>query len=434
MKKRVIVCALVLGLGMAVAAIAGGLDDAKKEFKEAASTGDFAAAGRSFMTAAADDTKQAAEWIIKNGAKRGKFELYDGAKQALKSMKSDEAIEAMCKKSKSGSFEEKMLLAEVFRSMSDPKTAEALVRMVLDRTTEVVREAAISLRERGIREGVDNLITALGKCEDIRGRTYEEVRKALVSIVGSGADLMTEADWRNYWEIKKEEKQGEDSGGGANQGGGDDGVMEDGSPHTVSDNPKFFGQEVASKRILFILDGSGSMRVSASNPRQQATPGAPLPGDARINITKNELVKCVKGLKKSAKFDIIVYNNTVKVWSGKLVAAKDAAKNSAVKFVQEWDAQQVTHTDDAVKKGFTYKDADTIFLLSDGAPTHSGRCDDSQQLIADILSWVRDNNSTRKIKIFTFGFITPGLQGPDIMSEFMKKLAEENGGKFKALP
>jgi len=424
---------VMLAICIAIPVLADGLGDAKKEFKEAVKIQDFAAAGRAFSTAAGDDSGKAANWIISNGARKQKHELYSGAKDALLMMKSDDAIVAMCKKAKSGAFEEKMLLTEVFRSMSDPKTADALSEMVLDKKPEVVREAAISLLERGHRDGVDNLIEAMGSYEKIKGRTYEEIRKALVGIVGSGADLTSAADWKNYWEVKKAEKDAEPTTSGPKEDGK---VMEDGGPHTVSDNPKFFGTEVASKRILFILDGSGSMRASAGNPR---TPGGgALPGDARITITKNELKKCIKDLKKSAKFDIMVYNNVVKVWAGKLAPAKAASKKSATKFVDEWNANQVTHTDDAIEKAFSskgYKDVDTIFLLSDGAPTHTGQCDDSMALIAEILSYAKDKNSTRKIKIFTFGFTTPNPQGGrDVMADFMRKLAEENGGKFKALP
>jgi hypothetical protein len=426
-----IVLALVIGAGLPV--LAGGLEDAKKEFKEAIGIQDYSAAGRAFTTAAGDDDGKAAKWIIQNGAKKQKFELYDGAKNALLTMKSDDAIDAMCDKARKGSFEEKMLLAEVFRGMSDKKTAQALTQMVLDKKPEVVREAAISLSERGIRDGVDNLIEAMETYEKIKGRTFDEIRRALVGLVGGGADLTSAADWKNYWAVKKAERDAEPVTSGPRKD--EDGVMKDGSPRTMSDNPKFFGTEVASKRILFILDGSGSMRASASNPR---TPGGgALASDARINVTKAELKKCVKGLKKSAKFDIVVYNNVVKVWAGKLAPAKEAAKKSAIKFIDEWDANQVTHTDDAVERAFSskgYKDVDTIFLLSDGAPTHTGQCNDSPQLIAEILSYVKDKNATRKIKIFTFGFLTPGLSGPDIMSQFMKDLAEQNGGKFKALP
>ncbi len=428
-----VVVALVIGTGLPV--LAGDLEDAKKEFKEAIGIQDYSAAGRAFSTAAREDDGKAAKWIIQNGAKKQKFELYDGAKNALLTMKSDDAIEAMCSKARKGSFEEKMLLAEVFRGMSDKKTAQALTQMVLDKKPEVVREAAISLSERGIRDGVDNLIEAMETYEKIKGRTYDEIRRALVGLVGGGADLTSAADWRNYWDIKKAEKDAEPvtSGPKVDEDGG---VMKDGGPHTVSDNPKFFGTEVASKRILFILDGSGSMQASASDPRQRGRPGQPL-ADARINVTKAELKNCIQGLKKTAKFDIIVYNNVVKVWAGKLASAKGAAKKSAAKFIDEWDANQVTHTDDAVEKAFSskgYKDVDTIFLLSDGCPTHSGRNDDTPQLIAEILSYVKDKNATRKIKIFTFGFLSPNPQGPDILAQFMKDLAEQNGGKFKALP
>src|SRR4029078_6860455 len=75
-----------------------------------------------------------------------------------------------------------------------------------------------------------------------------------------------------------------------------------------------------------------------------------------------------------------------------------------------------TNIFDALDAAFQLKDADTIYLLSDGEPTNS-RIIDTE----DILREVREINRLRQIVIHTISF------GP---SPFLKTLAAQNGGQY----
>jgi Mg-chelatase subunit ChlD len=75
-----------------------------------------------------------------------------------------------------------------------------------------------------------------------------------------------------------------------------------------------------------------------------------------------------------------------------------------------------TNIFDALETAFAHKEADTIYLLSDGAPTN-GRIIDED----DILKEVRKMNRLRQIVIHTISFGS---------SAFMKSLATQNGGQY----
>jgi hypothetical protein len=82
---------------------------------------------------------------------------------------------------------------------------------------------------------------------------------------------------------------------------------------------------------------------------------------------------------------------------------------------------------------FAFEDpiVDTIYLITDGAPTHRGSFgpglpEDAPQLIKEILRRTKVLNFRRGVRIFTLGF--PGAE-----ERFLKQLAEEHGGTYRAI-
>ena len=74
---------------------------------------------------------------------------------------------------------------------------------------------------------------------------------------------------------------------------------------------------------------------------------------------------------------------------------------------------------------------DTIYLITDGAPTHlgsagPGRPPDADELIGEIHKRVRYLNFLRGVRIFCLGF-------PEADEEFLKKLSKENSGTYVAI-
>ena len=71
----------------------------------------------------------------------------------------------------------------------------------------------------------------------------------------------------------------------------------------------------------------------------------------------------------------------------------------------------------AVELAFEDPDVDTIYLLTDGEPTH-GVIVDPMELAAEVIRW----NHTRRVRIHG---ISVGRE-----SEMLEKLAEESGGRY----
>ena len=120
--------------------------------------------------------------------------------------------------------------------------------------------------------------------------------------------------------------------------------------------------------------------------------------------------------------------SAVSPWKKVLQSATEKSKKDAVKFIEELKAEGVTHTDDALDAAFTDFAVDTIYLITDGAPTHVGsRSDqlppDATRIIAYIHRRVSEVNYFRGVRIFTLGF-------PEAEESFLKKLAAENAGDY----
>jgi len=105
-----------------------------------------------------------------------------------------------------------------------------------------------------------------------------------------------------------------------------------------------------------------------------------------------------------------IYRETV-------VPASSGNKQQAISWTTAMRPTGATNLGDAILLAFEDKEVDTIFVLSDGQP-NQGKLPSADA----ILNEVRRINTARRIVIHTINFA--GAR------DFMKKLAEENGGQF----
>ena len=245
-------------------------------------------------------------------------------------------------------------------------------------------------------------------------------RPALVAVIGE--DFADAAAWRDYWKAV-----------GSNFDPNKDRGDKEHAQTVVREDEaaQFFKEKIIAKRIMFVIDVSGSME--AQDP--------PIDGEGggkRIERVKQELSKAVRGLKGDVQFNIIAFSHVIKTWKPirrgtRLHRATPANKAAALKWIKGLKADGATHTDDALKKAFDVLEVNTIVLLSDGAPTHINQ----QQTGVDpvdpqkILDLVRGMNRLRNAKIYTFCFEVfkkdPAAQP---LLKFMEDLAKQNGGKM----
>ena len=149
----------------------------------------------------------------------------------------------------------------------------------------------------------------------------------------------------------------------------------------------------------------------------------------RIHRAKKELGRVVRALPEDVRFDLMAYSDEVNPWQGSMVVATAKNKKEAVEFVEDIEAEGLTATDDALEEAFSDLEVDTIYLITDGAPTHQGTRKrgklppDSRKIIEEIHRRTRHLNFLRDVRIFCLGFRS-AEEG------FLKKLARDNRGRY----
>jgi hypothetical protein len=126
----------------------------------------------------------------------------------------------------------------------------------------------------------------------------------------------------------------------------------------------FFGIKIVSRRVIFVIDVSGSMEWKLANVYQEK------PEWNRMDVAREELKKCLAGLDPGAFFNILVFSSGVERWAdGALVPCNEERRADALKFVDELKPFGATNLYSALKEAFADPDVDTIFVLSDGEPS-----------------------------------------------------------------
>ncbi|MDZ4774419.1 MAG: hypothetical protein SGI72_14925 [Planctomycetota bacterium] len=216
---------------------------------------------------------------------------------------------------------------------------------------------------------------------------------------------------------------------------------------------QFYGIEVDSKRVCFVVDISGSMKEEMKEGENQ--------GRSRFEVAKEELGKIIDGLAPGTLFNIVTFSSDVEAWldevgdlpvglggkkpedkrapaTGAAPAAvptpvdekqklKDAEaqkkfddllRSKAHKYVEKLEAVGGTNIHDALERAFEDTQLDTIFFLTDGEPSF-GREVDPVKIREIVQRW----NVTRRIKICAISI------GTDM--DLLKNLAADSGGEYR---
>ncbi|TET34231.1 MAG: hypothetical protein E3J72_14820 [Planctomycetota bacterium] len=493
-KPVIMVLCMFAVLLTATAAVAR-LDDAiyrgrVKDFKAAIKSKDYSDAAHQAELVAEDDSTRAVEVLLSETLKSKNGQLFKAVAGVLAGMKNAGALMTMICVFKGSKWEEQIIVAQAFGLRDGEPSLNTLMDALKLKREEVLRVVLESLLKRRCPAMVEPLIKFLEEHEPSGGRLCGDARNILRRITGQRYG--TAASYRAWWE----------------KNGGKDFVK----PKKIKSKERFttasfFGVEVDSKRCVFIIDVSGSMRITDPLPppddgKEEGEGDSPETGKGlidkdkddddddegyapvdpsasrvRIERAKAELIKVVQSIKKDAKFTIIIFsgpgggmkkgddqqkrnemarrplspgynptkNGTVQFWKKRLVAASDSNKKSAVEFVKDFQAFGATFTDDVLKEAFKIKEADTFYFLTDGMPDKRAYRRDgiTTPSTEEILKLVADLNAIRHVRINTFGFIDRGRRagmrriprGPSgsDFAEFLKKLAKENGGKFREI-
>ena len=210
----------------------------------------------------------------------------------------------------------------------------------------------------------------------------------------------------------------------------------------------YHGIDTPSRSILFIIDVSGSMENLVVEKERFQDGG--YPSMMRIDIVKTELARTIERLEPYVKFNILAFGTEVKPWKSDLVPANVLNKTAGRDWSMKLEPLGGNSKADLASVGLTSaanleagktntwgalswalgiagrgaKDKnyavaiDTIFFLSDGRPSHGDYVDPE-----DILREFREANKLRKVVLHTIAI-------GEFQKDFMKRLAEQNGGVF----
>ncbi|MFN0058964.1 MAG: VWA domain-containing protein [Planctomycetota bacterium] len=312
-----------------------------------------------------------------------------------------------------------------------PAAYRAVLQNLYDKEHGVVLAAIDALKARNETSSVSYLIDALEFQEESNrasGVVAHRLRDLLTKL--AGLNFYTAREWKRFWaehgqgfkkptKAEREQLEAEER---AKRGG----------TEVVRPNPpKFFGIEVLSQRVVFLLDVSMSMAekdavpAGESDGKNGGKPGELPESRTRLKRLQQELDRMIASLPSDTQFTVISFSSGVTRWNGSLQPATDANKASARTFIGRFKAEGETWTDDALKAAFAVRDAHTIFLLSDGAPVRNEVVMD----VPAVLDWLRDENRFRRLQINTIGFA--GTQKS--IGDFLREIARNHRGIYQEL-
>lgn len=292
-------------------------------------------------------------------------------------------------------------------------------------------------------EAVPALIAVLERFRDhpeevqsgkLSGMLQHRAHELLVAMTGAVFPATQPDKWRELWDKERDKIE-------VTQKKEPKGV-----PTTVASG--FCGIPVQGTRVLFILDLSRSMTFAMDNP-PTGEKGAPKLS-TRLDYAKRELISAMDQIAPNAFFNLITFNGNpkCKVWNKDMVPATEHNRTRFRKYVSELDGEGGTNLWSALEEGLKLKslvygnryetNVDELFVLSDGAPSQGDVLDP-----AEILRLVKECNRFSGLRINTV-FISsnsaeersqppmPWMKDIDA-AQLMKRMAEENGGKFVKL-
>lgn len=263
-----------------------------------------------------------------------------------------------------------------------------------------VRLAAVRCWESWrVAEGVPQLIEALGQ---EHGVVQTATQEALVGLTGMDFGYSA-SSWQSWFQEQGEEfalPSLEQLAQRSPQAVHDEGV----GMQTISQR-RYHGLVVNDGGSMFLLDASGSMQEDFDAERNQ------------YQVYAESLLQTLGGLGSEARFGLMLFSGDAQLWRMELAANRHENLDAAAQFLGQASLGGPTDLHDALLTALAVADVETLYVLTDGAPT-SGLIRDTESL----LHVVARANRHLGARIHT---IDIGAEP----SEFLQRLAEENGGQ-----
>jgi HEAT repeat protein/TolA-binding protein len=331
-----------------------------------------------------------------------------------------EAVRALCRLDPTDALEMLLALGNhkdvplrtlVITALSRIDGEASLVRRLeaLEDPAWQVRSAALT-GLKGVREValVDALLQAM------RRETGSLLPKVVEMLIAStGVDLGPDPDnWDQYWARERDrydpvairERAGEKHGGKTFVRKADPGKAR---------TPSYFGVEIISKRIAFVIDCSGSMAQEVTVQKE----GGGVETMNRLDLAKSELKTAIEKLRPGTHFNLVRFDSNFRVLHEKPKKLSPRSVKEARQFVDGLQPGGATNIYDSLEEVLKTGDVDTIFFLSDGAPSAGTFIDPGK-----ILEEISRLNEQSQVTIHTIAL--------GFTSDFMESLAEQNRGSY----
>ena len=274
------------------------------------------------------------------------------------------------------------------------------------------------------------------------GRVKDDIVDALTRLTGKDLGPST-FQWEGWWEQKGKTIKTLTRGSAEAFSTLKEKLAEE--ANTVA----YHGLRILSDRFIFIFDSSESMkekyvppeqrednsgkpgekgRTAVADPLDPASKAQKDPLQTKLAVAQKNLKKVLNGLKDGKRFDIIQFESIITDFirlklekePDKLAVLNIESRQKALAFVDQARPQGQTYMLRALETAFKNEEVDTIYLLSDGAPTPPETAG-----MNVILERLRKLNRLRSVKINTIGFDLKQKE-----KEFLRTMADEHFGVF----
>jgi HEAT repeat protein len=383
---------------------------------------------------------------IAEGLKRGKRSLSFRiqALDAIASGGTEEGVAAVVEALKDPDADVRAIAAGSLARVPGANEAalDGLLRGLKDPEPQVRGSAARALSRIRHKKMVPALIDALGA--EGEEKLKIDYLKLLIEITDQNMGLEV-GDWRKWWEVtEKTFEFPKDAKAGGKL-----------ATAAHARDLKYFGIEVASKRLGFLVDISSSMTENVdvwvggekkeeqpSAGKTEARPAEGGGGDGKgepkeekkdekkdekkgtktkarkIDILKKELARVIEGLSKDSQINLICFDAKPRPWQDTLQPLAGQGRQKAQDFVRGLSTGSGTNVFDSLEIALRDKRVDTIFLLTDGLPSR-GRFTDGPSILREV-------RALNRIRGVTINCVAFGEESP-----FLKDLAKENGGVYR---
>ncbi|MEZ5388147.1 MAG: VWA domain-containing protein [Prosthecobacter sp.] len=181
---------------------------------------------------------------------------------------------------------------------------------------------------------------------------------------------------------------------------------------SVTNMDTFYGIDLRGKAMLFILDVSGSMTTDDRI--------------SKLRAQMSNILVILGSRSEKLRFGIAIFGDDVRPCFPRGIMANDEAnRRKAVRFVEDLQADggtpMVEVLDYANRKILPDANVDTIYFLSDGAPS-----DGTPEMVLDITRRIFQQRQIR------FNTISIGEDTPEVFGEqtLLQQMAELTGGTF----